>query len=544
MRTKRAGKATLKVQRWVIALLVLAAAACSSESSTATDVDATTADSPVSADSSTTSEAADTPEEIAVAIQRPPASFDPLQSNYGGNIQMYMLPVYETLLRQAPDGTFVSGLAQEWGWVNDSQTAFEFTLGEGLVFSDGETVLDASAAKANLDRLFETVGPATAELAQVLDSVEIVDDLTVRINLDSPNPELERILSELIGMMVNPAAFDDLETLEVEPQGAGPYVLDSEATITDDTYVYRRNPHYYRPDEYPFETVVINVFTDPTTVVPALQSGVVQFGYGSPETVSAVEGTEFEIVRQPTNVFHLVLHDRNGELAPALGDVRVRQALNYAVDRDAILQSVYRGEGETTTQIFSPGTWGYDPALNDFYTYDPTKAVELLEEAGYGEGFSFAAALPQVGRDSTYAEALASYFADIGVTMEIAPLPPGTLTVEALQTEYSAFINGFAGRNTFSDALLHLLTPGIVFNPMGTTNPTFAELWQEGTNATTESERVEAYQELSRAVTEEAWFVPTTVVNAIAYYDPETLSDVEFTPNLTLPLFYEFGRGE
>lgn len=489
-------------------------------------------------DNSTSGGSPSRTDSVTIGVQRPPNSFDPLQSIWGGQYQMYLLPVYETLIRQEPDGSYSPGLATEWGLREGSLTEFELTLRDGVVFSDGTTPVDAAAVAANLDRLSDTVGPHTAELAGVLQSVEAVDDDTVLITLSSPNPALERILSQLLGMIVNPAALDDVDALTITPQGAGPYLLDTSQTIVNDTYVYTKNEHYYAPELYPYETITMKVYADQNAMLTALQSGVAQLGYGAPDNVQAAEGSGLDVATQATNVFHLVLQDRDGELVPALGDARVRQALNYAVDREAILEAVYRGQGQVTEQVFGPNTDGYDPSLEGYYPYDPDRARELLAEAGYGDGFTFSVAVSFPARDGDYAQALAGYFAEIGVTMEIVTLTNSQADASVLR-EYAGFINGFGGQGAYGDAKVLFLTPGTVFNAFGTENAELTELWNEGTNAATEAERVTAYRALGAAVTEEAWFVPTTAVNAVAYYDADVLGTIEFTPGVTVPLFYE-----
>jgi peptide/nickel transport system substrate-binding protein len=450
---------------------------------------------------------------------------------------MFLFPAYEPLIHQEPDGTFSPGLATEWSYVDGSQTEFELTLREGALFSDGTTPVDAAAVKANLDRVLDGVtGPQTGELSSTLQSVSVVDDLTVHLTLSSPNPALERILSQLMGMIVNPTALEDPTALAGTPAGAGPYVLDTGKTIVNDTYVYTKNENFYDPDAYPYPTVTVKVYGEQNAMLTALQSGVAQLGYGAPDTLDVAKGSGLGVAEQPTNVFYMTLSDRDGTLAPPLADVRVRQALNFAVDRDAILESVFRGQGVSTDQIFAPGTDAYDPALDDYYAYDPDRARELLAEAGYPDGFTFSTALVQVGRDSDYAQALAAYFAEVGVTMEIAPISGGTSDPSVLR-QYPTYFGAYGGQGGFGDATNLLLTPGSVFNPFGTESEQFETLWRDATNAATPEEREAGYQALSAAVTEEAWFLPTTALNAIAYYKTDVFDDIQFTPGVTVPLF-------
>ncbi len=475
---------------------------------------------------------------ITVGVQRAPNSFDPLLSVWGGQYQMYLLPVYEPLIRQSTDGTYLPGLAVEWGYVDDANLQFQLKLREGVTFSDGTTPVNAAAVKQNLDRLFEVTGPQTKELADSLDSVEATDDLTVIVKLKTQNPDFQRIISQLSGMIVNPSALAEAANLANNPAGAGPYLLDTANTIINDTYVYTKNPNYYDPAAYSYETITMKVYADQNAMLTALQSGVAQLGYGGPDNVEVAKRSGLQVVQQPTNVFHLVISDRDGAVAPALADERVRQALNYAVDREAILAAIYRGEGTITTQIFAPNTNAYDPALDTFYDYNPEKAKQLLADAGYADGFTFSVANLFPQRDGDYVQAVAAYLADVGVTMNIASLA-GQAPDAALLRQHSAFVNGFGGQGAFTDAKTLFLSKGTVFNAFSSEDPELNQLWSDAAAQSDDAAQAAGFQKLSRALTEKAWFLPTTVVNAVAYYREDALQDVKMTPGVTVPLFYE-----
>lgn len=474
---------------------------------------------------------------LAIGVERSPNSFDPLQSFLGGQYMQHLDPVYDTLIRMEPDGSFSPGLATEWSYIDT--TTFEMTLREGVVFSDGTTEFNAEAVKANLDRLETVVGPQTSDLAAMYESTEVIDDSNVVIHLSSPNPALERILSQLLGMMVNPNAIDDEDALGENPQGTGPYTLDDTRTVVNNTYFYTENEHYWEPDAYPYSELEIKTYTDQNAMLTALQSGVVSIGYGSPETVDTAEGAGLGVVTDTVNVAWLALNDRDGEIAEALADERVRQALNYAIDREAIVDTVFRGQAEPTAQVFPSGTEGYDPDLNDRYPYDPEEAESLLEEAGYADGFSFTTGLAFPERDSTLTEALASYYSNIGVTMEIEPMPEGSFSAEDHEI-FASVVHAMGGQGAYSDGPLLLQPTGTIWNPRDTEREEFDELWREGTNADNDEDRIAAYEELSAEIVEEAWFVPVANTNAIYYFDEDVFADAPFTPQLTVPQMHSW----
>ena len=471
-----------------------------------------------------------TVEEITFGVDRQPHSLDPYKSVLGGQFMAYLDPIYDTLIHQETDGTYTPGLATEWTYL--SPTEFELVLREGVVFSDGETPFDATAVQKNLDRLKEVTGGQTPELGPMYDRTEIIDDHRVIIHLTDPNPDLDRILSQVLGMMANPTAIDAGVDLALEPQGVGAYTLDLDRTVVGDTYVYEKVADYWDADAYPFERLNVKVYTDRNAMLSALQSGVATVGYGQPDTVDTAEGYGLGVATLPVVLYMMNLLGR--DTAP-LDDVRVRQALNYAVDRDAILQTLYRGYGQATPQVFPEGTaTGFDPDLQDAYPYDPEKARELLADAGYADGFTFSTALPVAARDTPLAEAIASYLAEIGVTLEITAMPPGTMGTEAYQP-FDSSVTGFGGQGAFIDAQQILMPTGLGLNALGSQNDEFDRIWEAATASDDVDERAAGYRELGAAVVEEAWFVPVARLDAIALYDTDVLANLELTPGLSVP---------
>ncbi|MGB3414957.1 MAG: ABC transporter substrate-binding protein, partial [Microbacteriaceae bacterium] len=167
---------------------------------------------------------------LNIGVSRSPNSFDPLLSFLGGQYMQHLDPVYDTLIKMNADGSFSPSLATEWKYIDG--TSFELKLRDDVVFSDGTTKFNAEVVKTNLDRLKTVNGPQTSDLSNQYESTEIVDDHTVIVHLSGPNPDLERIFSQLIGMMVNPTALAaNEEGIATNPAGSGPYVLDEANTV-------------------------------------------------------------------------------------------------------------------------------------------------------------------------------------------------------------------------------------------------------------------------------------------------------------------------
>lgn len=469
---------------------------------------------------------------ITFGLDRGPYSMDPYRAALGGAFMAYLDPVYDTLVRMEPDGTFSPGLAQEWEYTSPRE--FRMTVREGLVFHGSGDPLDAEAVKANLDRLLTLVGPMTSELANDYESTEVIDDRTVVVHLSGPNPDLERIFSQVLGMMVDPTAFADPEGLALAPAGAGPYVLDGARTVPDDSYVYTRTEEYWDEEAFPFDELTLRVYTDRNAMLSALESGVATVGYGSPDNVAAAEGFGLEVATLPVNVMTLVLTDRERPESP-LSNESLRQAINYAIDRDAILETVYRGQGVTTSQLFleGPGT-GYDEQLERNFEYDPERARELVEEAGFEDGVTITTGVPIAARDTVLAEAISSYLAEAGITLEIVALPAGTYGVDGWKP-YNSITGSFAPQGAFADTKL-IGKPGTsAFNAYGSQDDTVDALWLQGAEAGTIDERQAAFVELSARLQELSWFVPLVRLNAIALYDADKVGNVSLPPGISTP---------
>jgi peptide/nickel transport system substrate-binding protein len=469
---------------------------------------------------------------VTVGIVYPPDSFDPYKSNWGGQYAAYLYPVYDTLIRENPDGSFDPNLATSWKYVTPLE--FELTLRSGVTFSDGSPV-DAKAVKENLDRIKTVQGPRVSRVSAI-SSVEAVNATTVRIHLSEPNPSLPLEFSQLFGMIVEPDALNNAD-LATAPVGSGPYVLDKGATVKDSTYTYERRKGYWNAKDFPFDKLVLKVFPDQNSMLNAMRSGQVDVGYGSPDTIQSAKSAGLTVVSKPLNLYMLWLSDRAGSISPALGKTEVRQALNYAVDRDAILKTVFQGQGTSTAQIFPPGSEGYVESLDDAYPYDPDKAKQLLADAGYKNGFTFEVALPAASRDGTYAQAIAGQLKNVGVTMKIVPLPEGSLTLDNV-VKYPAFISRYGGQDTFSDAKSLAMPPAALVNPFGSEDRTFNSDWKRGAEATDEASRKKAFGDLSSDVVKAAWFVPTNLVDAIYFVNPDKVKNVQFINGVSVPQIF------
>jgi peptide/nickel transport system substrate-binding protein len=457
---------------------------------------------------------------LTTAQASPPMSLDPYLSE-GGGYYPYLSPIYDSLILWTADGQFAPGLATEWSYSADA-LSFTMKLREGVTFSDG-AAFNAEVAKANLDRAATVTGPRTAQLAPVT-SITVDDEYVVTLHLASPLPSLETLLADVLGMMVSPNSLADPNA---NPIGTGPYVLNMAETILDDSYKFELRSDYWDAGHYHFAEYVVRVIPDSNTMYQALKAGEIDYMGAQPSQATQATADGFQVVRSPVNFAAVFLYDRGGTMVPALGDVRVRQALNYAVDREAIMQAAAAGYGTVTSQLVPPGIEGHVDALDTYYTYDPEKAKTLLAEAGYADGFTLKVTAAAFLNGLVPAQLFSSYLAAIGVTVEIDEAQPADFIPAMLSgsTPAAQFLWGL--QDVYLDSY-NLTDPSGAFNPFSCDDDEINDLIARAAVATPE-ERVKLYQQWNETVVSKGWFVITHFQDLVIIAS-DSITDVSWWP--------------
>lgn len=460
-------------------------------------------------------------------------NFDPAVGSI--TVTTYLAPVYDTLIRRLSDGSYEPNIATEWEY--ETSTAFSLTLRDDVTFRDG-TPLDAAAVVANLENVKNGTGPLATELSTI-DTIEAVDDTTVQIALSAPNPSLPLALSGVSGMIASPAAIE-AGTLSTTPEGSGAYDYVESESVSNDTYVYEKREDYWNEAAYPYDRIVVRVIPDAAAAVNALESGQVDMvELGTADDIARVEAAGLSFTGASNNVWTLHLEDRAGEIVPALGDIRVRQAMNYAIDRAAIVDSVNQGLGSPTTQLVKPGMEGFDSSLNDVYGYDPDRAKQLLAEAGYQDGFSVDTV--SISLADTQVQALVGYLADVGITLNVVNVPPDQYIPSILSGEYPTAFLPYGMVDAYFD-FGQLVTPAGGFNPMDSSDDEINALYAEAGSATSDEDRTAILEQINARVVELAWFLPM-FNDAYGYALSDAVSGVEWT-TFRPPMYYDWSPAQ
>ena len=448
------------------------------------------------------SSASSQPTTLSLSQIAAPDSFAPGNFGTGPNSQ-YLQPVYDSLLRNDEKGEPTPNVATEWSY-DATQTTLSLTLRDGITFTDGSK-LDAAAVKTGLEAAKKGTGEAGGQLRE-LKSVDVVDPTHVKLILTAPDPSLLPNLGGNAGMLASPAAVGK-ESLKTVPVGSGPYVLDKAQTQAGNKYVYTRNNSYWGDKKsYPYDTINITVFNDNNAMENALRSGQIDSAVVPSKDVASLKSAGLNVVSLPAyTTSGLFLFDREGKLAPALADVRVRQAINYAFDRDAIVKQAYGGAGTSTAQLFSTDSSAYDEALNGKYTYDVAKAKQLLAEAGYANGFELK--MPDVSpiypaQQAATTEALKA----IGITPVYEPVNGQTFISDLLGGKYPAAIFGLDSHRSWDIAQL-ALAPESLWNTLHVSDPKVVSLIGQAQKETGD-QQVQTFKKLNEYVVDQAWFAP------------------------------------
>ena len=307
-----------------------------------------------SANPSTTATTATTGGTLTLGAALDAASWDPADAEFGNRIQ-YMQPVYDSLLHIGPSLKIEPWLATSYHY-NSTNTKLTLKLRTGVTFSDG-TAFDADVAKANLEHFKSGTGQNAITLASV-SSITTVGDDEVDLDLSAPDPALLRNLALVAGMQASPRALEGGK-LKATPVGSGPYELDAADTVAGSQYTYTRNPDYWNKGDFPYDKIVIKPITDLTARLNALKSGQVDATLIDAGSMSEATSSDLTVKTVQGDWQGIFIVDRDGTTTPALADVKVRQAINEAIDGAAILKSIRQGQGTVSEQIFNPTSAGY-----------------------------------------------------------------------------------------------------------------------------------------------------------------------------------------
>jgi len=419
------------------------------------------------------------------------------------NESPYMQAVYDTLVHETPDAKIVPWLATSWTY-DKSKTVLTMKLRTGVKFSDG-TPFTADVAAKNVLRFRDGTSANKSYLANVKDA-KAVSPTTLQITLTQPDPALLIYLAQNAGLQESPKAFGS-STEKTKPVGSGPYILDTGKTVIGSKYVYTKNPSYWAKSQQHYDGLVINVYSAAATQVNAIKGGQVSALNLLDNTANdQIKAAGYTLFPHELDWAGILIMDRAGKTNPALAKVQVRQAINYAIDRGAMLKAVAKGFGTVTGQIFPTYGPAYDPALDNKYPFSPTKAKQLLAQAGYPNGFTLS--MPQIPIGSTAVfDLLKQYLGNVGIKVNYTQVALNDAIAQILAPKFPASYFTLQEDPTPWQEANFVIGQNATFNPYHAKDAKVTSLMntiQRGSTAQADA----AAKALNTYVVDQAWFDP------------------------------------
>ena len=464
---------------------------------------------------------------LVVGIASDPTGLDPeaVENNTSGFI---MSTVYDSLLRYKPGTTDVApGVADRWTVSPDGLT-YTFHLRPGVTFSDG-TPLDAKAVVWNVDRLLNKANPDyiynTGPVEGYIDftygdvaGYRATGDDTVEFTFKKPSAAFLNSLAMVWNGLVSPAAAAKAgKDLRNHPVGSGPFVL--REWRQRDQIILDANPAYWggKPK---VDHLIFKEIPDPQAAVLALKRGDIQIlGDLGTQAVPALKGDpNITLLTQPGLAVSGVALPVD---TPPFDDKRVRQALNYAVDKEAINKALFAGLAVPLTSPLPQAQWGFDKSLPG-YPYDPAKAKARLAEAGLKPGTSVELATYNSPRGynpigPNLAIAIQGYLNKVGLTVKVRQVEVGAYFQEVRSGKYTGMMmEGWTGDNGDPDNFLGELWGHANF-PVADwaryNSPAFEALLAQALVASDPAKRTPLYEQAQKIVLDDApWiFINSTL---------------------------------
>ena len=442
---------------------------------------------------------------ITWALESDPANLLPFGGVSSSNMWGKEL-MYDSLLEWDRDLQIQPALAESYE-VNDDATSYTFTLRQGVLFHNGQE-MTANDVKYSFDTALSppTPGIEVAFLGNIA-SVEVVDDYTVTITMSKPDPTLPGVLAWSRYTPIVPAGIGDQINWLSEGIGTGPYRLVE--YVSNDRVVYTCNEDYWKPGVPCIRDVTLKVLTDEQSRVAALRSGEIDGGTLTADVARTLENDESLQILEGLFAAPRVIQFNTTQDVP-WRDVRVRQAINLAIDRQEIIDNVYGGSAELSGAI-PPGygDWALpEERLQELYTPNLEQAMALMQEAGLQDGFDVTLQAIAAPREFTQiAEIVREQLRPLNINVTVEPLEIGTFATNIGNGTFQWASTGRGMRGDPSGFVVDFRS-GTALNVKwfgdGWSNEEIDSLYDEALATADVAQRLAAYQRIQEIIAEEA----------------------------------------
>lgn len=443
------------------------------------------------------------PSLVRLTMPSEPDSLDPYIST-ASDTEAVMHNVYEGLVLFNEDGEIIPGLAESWQ-ISDDGLEYTFHLRDDVTFHNGKhfSSEDVAYSYGLLSGL--TTGTPLSSRFSIITAIDTPDDYTVTFHLSAANAAF----LEATRIAVIPSGYTDSAT---SPVGTGPYKFVE--YVPGQRIVLERNDLYYDSSrEGKIERAEVYIMTDESAIVTALQSGQLDMAQVTGMDAEILE-RDFTIHSNPQNM--VCLFALNNAIPP-FNDIRVRQAINYAVNKEDIINGAFDGYATRLDSNFSPvmGLY-YNSDVENYYPYDPAKAKELLAEAGYERGFSFTITVPaNYQQHVSTAQIIAEELKAVGIDARLQLVEWGSWLEDVYTNgNYETTVIGLTGKLDPYEILTRFVSD-YSRNFFHYDNSEFDRLIKEAMVESDESERIRLYKDCQMILTEDAVCVWTCDPNLV-----------------------------
>jgi ABC-type transport system substrate-binding protein len=470
---------------------------------------------------------------LRLAMPYNPASVDPMT---GRNLPDFnvLYAVFDALIDFDPATLELKpGLAKSWKFADPKTLVLE--LVEGVKFHDG-SMLDAEAVKLNIERYkSDQRSNVKADLSSVA-SVEASGSHQITLRLAKPNAGLPNILTNRVGLVVSPKSIKEKgPNIDRAAVGTGPFKFVDWQDNASFTLV--RNENYWRPGLPYLDGIAIRIIGELNTATRTTIAGETDLAINmatQQKLIAERAGGVVAIVAPSLVMFGIFLNYSR----PPLDDVHIRQALNYAIDRDELNKVIASGLGEPSCAILPKEHWACDPTTAGYYKHDPDKAKALLKDAGHPDGIEIESWGWPDQMSMQRQELIMSQLAQAGIRLKLTPVAPQQAMQSFIIEKKGALL--LSPTSSFPDPsqLYEALFGKDALRNAGKIElPGFRELLDATMATSDQAVRKVAFAKLQRFVIENALQVPQFIAPSVSIASPKVKN---FTAGLlAIPKFTE-----
>jgi glutathione transport system substrate-binding protein len=452
--------------------------------------------------------------DLVVAQDANPTTLDPQDAQDTLSFSI-MKTMYQGLLGFDKDMKVVPVLAEALPEVSKDAKSLTFKLKKGIKFQDG-TEFNAEAVKVNIDRVKNPANKLKrASLFAVVDHAEVIDPYTVKIVLNKPFAAIVQTFAHPAAMMISPKAIKEYgKDVARHPVGTGPFQFvewkDADHVTVKKFDGYWDKEHPAKVDKITFKPVL-----EAASRVAMLKTGEAQFVFPLPtdQAEALKNDSHIDVERSPSIVeFYLAFNTTK----KPFDDKRVRQALNYAVNKDAMIKIVRNGFAEPAESVIAPKVWGFQK--QQMYGYDPEKAKKLLADAGFPNGFETTIWTSNNTEYMKAAQFIQQQWKTVGVNASVQSMESGTLSnqmyVKPEDSKMLTYFGGWSPSTGEADWGIRPLLTKALFPPAGYNvgyyvNEQVEKDIAKALETTDEKERLAAYADAQKTIVENAPWVFT-----------------------------------